>query len=155
MLNTTNACFGVIKWLTQELGRDPTIAEIASYMHMPESKIRDIVSLFEDVVSLDSPLDDEYSGTVIDNIADDTDDFQELITQDLSARIRSMLSALSARESLIITCRYGLSGKAPLTLDATGQLLGLTRERVRQIQLRAIEKLRDNERLADIHKLIS
>ncbi|MBN2353450.1 MAG: sigma-70 family RNA polymerase sigma factor [Spirochaetales bacterium] len=144
MLNMIKKCYYVAKHLAQEFGRDPSNEELASYMNLPITKIKDIVKLSQETTSLDTTVDDENVTRLSDLIPDDNSKmpFESVFNITLQNTIGRVLRQLSDREMKIIQLRFGLAGEGPFTLEETGKMLGITRERVRQIQEKAITKLR-------------
>lgn len=144
MLNTIKKCYLMAKFLAQELGRDPSSEEIAKKLHLPIGKLREIMKLSQETTSLDTPVADDSSTRLEDLIRDEESEKSiDLVFEvALQETIGSVLRKLSQREMRIITLRFGLDGEGPHTLEQTGKLLGITRERVRQIQEKAVIKLR-------------
>jgi RNA polymerase primary sigma factor len=144
LLNTIRKCFSIARQLTQELGREPTNAEIADYLRMPKGRVEELISLSWDPTSLDSPIAGENPTHLSDLIRDDASSkpFDGAFALALQDTIAMVLDRLSEREMRIIKLRFGLDGEGPFTLEETGRILGITRERVRQIQERAIVKLK-------------
>ncbi len=149
MLNTISKCFFVAKQLTQDLGRDPSPEELSEYLQLPASRIREIMSISQETTSLDTTVDDDNNTRLSDLISDDSliEPFELVFTATLQETMDDVLSQLTEREMKIIKLRFGLTDKGPLTLEETGKLLGITRERVRQIQGKAINKLRGQQEL--------
>ena len=147
MLNTISKCFFIAKQLTQDYGRDPTPEEISEYLEIPPARIREIMSLSQETTSLDTTVDDDNNTRLSDLISDETliEPFELVFTATLQETMDVVLSQLTEREMKIIKLRFGLTDKGPLTLEETGKLLGITRERVRQIQGKAISKLKGHE----------
>ena len=147
MLNTISKCFFVAKQLTQDLGRDPSPEELSEYLQIPPDRIREIMSLSQETTSLDTTVDDDNNTRLSDLISDESliEPFELVFTATLQDTMEDVLSQLTDREMKIIKLRFGLTDKGPLTLEETGKLLGITRERVRQIQGKAISKLRGQE----------
>jgi RNA polymerase primary sigma factor len=145
MLNTIKKCYFVAKQLTQDLGRDPSDEELSEYMGLPVSKIKEIMKLSQETTSLDTTVDDDNVTRLSDLIKDESmeEPFELVFSMTLQETLGQVLSNLSEREVKIIQLRFGLTGEGPLTLEETGKLLGITRERVRQIQEKAIFKLRN------------
>jgi RNA polymerase primary sigma factor len=141
------------KQLTQDLGRDPSDEELSEYLGMPVSKIKEIVKLSQETTSLDTIVDDGNLTRLADLIKDDTieEPFEMVFSMTLQETMGDILSHLSEREMKIIQLRFGLTGEVPLTLEETGKLLGITRERVRQIQEKATFKLRGLRELNELH----
>jgi RNA polymerase primary sigma factor len=155
MLNTIKKCYFVAKHLTQELGRDPNSEELSEYMNIPSCKVKDIMKLSQETASLDSTVDDDNMTSLADLIRDDvsSEPFEEVFQLTLQSTIEKVLLQLSEREKKIIQLRFGLDGEGPFTLEQTGKMLGITRERVRQIQEKAISKLRGITRIQDYHEV--
>lgn len=147
MLNTISKCFFVAKQLTQDLGRDPSPEELSEYLQIPPDRIREIMSLSQETTSLDTTVDDDNNTRLSDLISDESliEPFELVFTATLQDTMDDVLSQLTDREMKIIKLRFGLTDRGPLTLEETGKLLGITRERVRQIQGKAISKLRGQE----------
>jgi RNA polymerase primary sigma factor len=144
MLNTIKKCYYVAKQLTQDLGRDPNEQELSDYLGVPVSKVKEIVKLSQETTSLDTIVDDGNMTRLAELIKDDVraEPFEMVFSMTLQETMSDILSQLSEREMKIIQLRYGLTGENPLTLEETGKYLGITRERVRQIQEKAVWKLR-------------
>jgi len=144
MLNTIKKCYYVAKQLTQDLGRDPNEDELSEYLGVPVSKVKEIVKLSQETTSLDTIVDDGNMTRLAELIKDDAraEPFEMVFSMTLQETMSDILSQLSEREMKIIQLRYGLTGENPLTLEETGKFLGITRERVRQIQEKAVWKLR-------------
>jgi RNA polymerase primary sigma factor len=151
MLNTIKKCYFVAKQLTQELGRDPSAEELAEYLNISAMKVKDIRKLSQETTSLDTTVDDDNVTHLSDLIKDETmeEPFEVVFTKTLQDTLGNVLSNLSEREQRIIQLRFGLAGEGPLTLEETGKILGITRERVRQIQEKAIVKLRALKKLTE------
>jgi len=151
MLNTIKKCYFVAKHLTQELGRDPNSEELAAYMEIPEGKIKEIVKLSQETASLDTTVDDDNVTRLSDLIRDESmeEPFELVFHMTLQDTLDGVLKQLSDREMKIIQLRFGLNGEGPYTLEETGKFLGITRERVRQIQEKAITKLRGIKMIRD------
>jgi RNA polymerase primary sigma factor len=155
MLNTIKKCYFVAKHLTQELGRDPNSEELSEYMNIPPCKVKDIMKISQETASLDSTVDDDNMTSLADLIRDEvsSEPFEEVFQMTLQSTIEKVLLQLSEREKKIIQLRFGLDGEGPFTLEQTGKLLGITRERVRQIQEKAMSKLRSITRIQDYHEV--
>jgi len=153
MLNTIKKCYFVAKQLTQDFGRDPTEEELAEYLGFTVAKVKEIMKLSQETTSLDTTVDDDNVTRLSDLIKDESleEPFELVFSMTLQETLGDVLSQLSEREMKIIQLRFGLTGEGPLTLEETGKLLGITRERVRQIQEKAIIKLRSLKELTDYH----
>ena len=156
MLNTIKKCYFVAKYLTQEYGRDPTAEELADYMNLPTSKVKEIMKLSQETASLDITVDDDNVTRLSDLIKDENsqEPFESVFNMALQETLEEVLKQLSEREMRIIQYRYGLAGEGPFTLEETGKMLGITRERVRQIQEKAICKLRKFKIIKDLQEYI-
>ena len=151
MLNTIKKCYFVAKQLTQDLGRDPLPEELADYLGMEPGRVKEIMKLSQETTSLDTTVDEDNITHLSDLIKDENhrEPFEAVFTMTLQDTMGSVLKHLSEREMKIIQLRYGLTGEGPLTLEETGKLLGITRERVRQIQEKALLKLKALNQLCD------
>lgn len=144
LLNTIKKCFSIARQLTQELGREPSNAEIADYLRMSKQRVEELISLSWEPTSLDTVVAGETMTRLADLIQDDASakPFEGAFAIALQDTLAMVLDKLSEREMRIIKLRFGLDGEGPFTLEETGKILGITRERVRQIQERAIVKLK-------------
>jgi len=152
MLNTIKKCYFVARQLTHDLGRDPSNEELSEYMKLPVAKVKEIVKLAQETTSLDTFVDDGNLTCLGDLIKDDSlaEPFETVFSVAIQETMQDTLSNLSEREMKIIQLRFGLTGEGPLTLEETGKILGITRERVRQIQEKASFKLKH---FRELHEL--
>ena len=129
--------------LTQDLGRAPTTEEIAKAMGQPLDEIEHLERVSERPVSLDSPVGPDTSSTLQDTVKD-ADPLPGALAATLQARedLAGLLEDLPDQERTVVSLRFGLSGEPPLTLEAIGKRLGVTRERVRQVEGAALQRLR-------------
>ncbi len=132
------------KQLTQQLDHAATPEEIAELIDKPVSEIREILSLAPDTTSIDAPIMEDGQKTVVDTIADEHNiDPRDLTEQaDFQVHMTGWLDRLNERERQVIVRRFGLEGYERGTLEEVGVAVGLTRERVRQLQIEALKKLR-------------
>lgn len=144
MVETINKLIRTQRRLVQELGREPLPAEIAQEMGIEIEKVNYILKIKEDTVSIESPVGEEEDSRLADFIED-----KESVTpaeaathQLLKEDITQVLQILTPREQRILRMRLGLDGGRPHTLEETGQEFGVTRERIRQIESKALQKLR-------------
>ncbi len=149
MLNTINKCFMIAKMLTQEYGREASAEEISKYIGEPVNKVEEYMRLAQDTSSLDTTVDDASPTQLGELLTDENSEMpiETLFSAMLSETIDNVLDDFTDREMSIIKMRFGLDGKAPMTLTETGRRLGITRERVRQIQRKMLEKLKEREEL--------
>ncbi|OAQ20840.1 sigma-70 family RNA polymerase sigma factor [Thermosulfurimonas dismutans] len=129
--------------LVKELGREPTPAELSERTGLPREKILAIFEASREPVSLELPIGDEDStlGDFIEN-KDSPSPYEEVKDRDLSEKIRSLLSTLSPREEKIIRLRFGIGEEGEYTLEEIGKRFGVSRERIRQIEKKALARLR-------------
>jgi len=132
--------------LTQELERPPTVEEVSTAMERPAKAIDKMLGLSERVTSLDVPVSQENASPIMDIIPDSVypDPISMLQEGDVSTLVNSWLDELDTKEREVIVRRFGLHHYEPATLEKVGEELGVTRERVRQIQMQALSQLRKN-----------
>jgi RNA polymerase primary sigma factor len=132
--------------LAERLDRDPTDDELAAEMNLPISRVAHLKSVSKKPASLDSPIGENETSTLGEVVADDNaiNPFEQLQRKSLIGDVNIVLSKLEPREADIIRLRFGLEGRDPLTLEEVGAKIGVTRERVRQIQEQALRQLRKN-----------
>lgn len=130
--------------LTIELDRQPTIAEIAARVEIPENKVKALRSMNRDTVSIDQKVNEDDEATIGDLIADDAEAPEVAIMQtEVTQKIEGVLGSLEAREVSVLRRRYGLETGHPQTLEEVGDYYGLSKERIRQIEAKALKKLRN------------
>ena len=146
MVETINKLTHTQRRLLQELGREPTIDELASEMDMDIKKIRHILKISQDIISLEAPVGAEEDSKLGDFIEDDEAISPSEATnrQIIKENIRYMLQYLTPREQKIIRMRFGLDDGIGHTLEEVGREFGVTRERIRQIEAKILQKLRDH-----------
>lgn len=151
MVETISKYKQVVRRLSQDLGRDPLVEEIATEMNLEVEKIHIIEQINQETVSLEQPIgDDDEKSTRGEFIPDDKilRPDQDASRRILSDQIREVLETLSPKERKILELRYGLMDGVQHTLEEVGQEFGVTRERIRQIEAKVHEKLRNNEKIA-------
>jgi RNA polymerase primary sigma factor len=148
MIETINKLIRVQRQLVQDLGREPTPEEIAQEMGLDVEKVEHIIKISQDTVSLEAPVGEEEDSRLGDFIEDDKNVSPEesTVRQLLKDRIKEFLNELSPREQKILRMRFGLETGRTHTLEEVGQEFGVTRERIRQIEAKALQKLRKLER---------
>jgi len=148
MVESINKVHRHQRLLIQELEREPTIEELAKKTELSEQRVRDILRISQDPLSLDSPVGDEDDS----HLADFIEDQHAIMPADvatansLSEQIMSALDELSDREKEVVRLRFGLNGDRPQTLEEVGRQFGVTRERIRQIESKTLAKLRHPQR---------
>ena len=148
MVETINKLTRTTRFLVQELGRDPTPTEIAKEMGISEDKVREIQKIAQDPVSLDTPIGEEEDSHLGDFLEDThaSSPQDQATTTMLKEELMSVLETLTPREQAVIRLRYGIDGSHPRTLEEVGKRFGVTRERIRQIEAKALRKLRNPAR---------
>ena len=152
MVEQINKLMRVQRQLLQDMGREPTPEEIAAEMDTTEAKVREILKISQDPVSLETPIGEEHDSQLGDFIEDEDATMPLEAVSEIMQReeLDSVLSTLTHRERKIIELRFGLNAGYPRTLEEVGQEFSLTRERIRQIEVKTLAKLtsyRDTERL--------
>lgn len=148
MVETINKLTRVTRTLIQKLGRDPTTSEIASAMNLPEERIMEIQRIAMDPISLETTIGDEEDSKISDFIEDDSAQSPlEAASQSLlREQLLSVIETLTPREQKVIRMRYGLDNSHARTLEEVGKEFNVTRERIRQIEAKALRKLRHPNR---------
>ena len=148
MVDTINKVKRLSRNLLQELGRDPTLEEIAEKMELPLDKIKEIIKTAQEPISLESPIGKEGDRHLGDLIEDKESPAPPKLASNtlLKEQMNSVLTTLTQREKSILELRFGITGGYPHTLEEVGREFGLTRERIRQIQEKAIRRLRHPNR---------
>jgi RNA polymerase primary sigma factor len=157
MVETINKLLRTQRRLTQELNREPTNEEIANEMEIDVDKVEHIMKIKQDISSLDASIrDDEEDSVLADFIEDeDTVSPEESATgQLLKEQVKDMLGALTEREQKILKLRFGLEDGKSHTLEEVGQEFSVTRERIRQIEAKALAKLRKHRDAKKLHDYI-
>ena len=147
MFETINKMLRTQRRLTQDLGREPSNEEIAREMEMEVDKIDHIQKIRQEISSLDAPVRDEEEDSKLGDFIEDEDSAtpeEAATTQLLKEHVNEMLDILSPREQKILMMRFGLEDGRGRTLEEVGREFGVTRERIRQIEAKALAKLRKN-----------
>ncbi len=144
MIETINKLIRTSRYLVQELGRDPTPEEIAERMEYPVDKVKKVLKIAKEPISLETPIGDEEDSSLGDFIEDKkaVAPAEEVINTKLSEQLASVLADLTPREEQVLRKRFGISEKSDHTLEEVGKLFNVTRERIRQIEAKALRKLR-------------
>jgi RNA polymerase primary sigma factor len=146
--DTMNRLFSTQRTLAQELGREPTDVELARELDLDVERVREIQTLSLEPVSLEAPLRQEEDVSLGDFIPDEDAVLPVDAVSDtmLKEQLETVLHELTDREQEVIRLRFGMDGERPSTLEEVGQAFGVTRERVRQIELKTLAKLRHPSR---------
>ncbi|WP_432628399.1 RNA polymerase sigma factor RpoD [Brotaphodocola sp.] len=148
MVETINRLVRTSRQLVQELGREPTVEEIAARMEIPPERVREIRKISQDPVSLETPIGEEEDSHLGDFIQDDhvAVPAEEAAFTLLHEQLMEALSTLTEREQKVLRLRFGLDDGKPKTLEEVGGEFHVTRERIRQIEAKALRKLRHPSR---------
>ncbi len=148
MVETINKVIRVSRQLLQELGHDPTPEEVAAEMNMPVEKIRDILKIAQDPVSLETPIGEEEDSHLGDFIPDEdaSEPAEAASFTFLREQLEQVLSTLTPREEKVLRLRFGIEDGRTRTLEEVGKEFNVTRERIRQIEAKALRKLRHPSR---------
>ena len=148
MIETINKLIRTQRQLVQELGREPTSEEIAKRMDIPVSKVRKILKIAQEPISLETPIGEEEDSHLGDFIEDKAvvSPSEAVINLNLKEQTSSVLKTLTPREEKVIKMRFGLDDGSEHTLEEVGQSFAVTRERIRQIEAKALRKLRHPSR---------
>ncbi|MBT4119622.1 MAG: RNA polymerase sigma factor RpoD [Candidatus Peribacter sp.] len=154
MVETINKLTHTQRRLVQELGREPTVEELAVEMEMDIKKVRHIQKISQDIISLESPVGSEEDSKLGDFIEDEdaVNPFEATNRQLRKENVHSMLEFLTPRERKIIEMRFGLKDGIGHTLEEVGKEFGVTRERIRQIEAKVLQKMRDHPRSMTIRE---
>ena len=154
MIEQINKLIRVQRQLLQDMGREPTPEEIATEMGTTPQKVREILKISQEPVSLETPIGEEEDSQLGDFIEDEDATMPVEAVSEIMQKeeLNAVLSTLTHRERKVIELRFGLKGEHPRTLEEVGQKFGVTRERIRQIEAKTLAKLksyRDSQRLRD------
>ena len=148
MVETINKLIRIQRQMLQDLGREPTPEEIGAEMDMPTDKVREILKIAQEPVSLETPIgeeDDSHLGDFIED-HDATSPADHAAYELLKEQLESVLDTLTDREENVLRLRFGLDDGRTRTLEEVGKVFGVTRERIRQIEAKALRKLRHPSR---------
>jgi RNA polymerase primary sigma factor len=148
MIETINKLIRTTRYLVQELGREPTPEEIAERMNYPLEKVRKVLKIAKEPISLETPIGEEEDSHLGDFIEDKkvVSPGDAAVSTNLSEQIKKVLKTLTPREEKVLRMRFGIGEKADHTLEEVGKDFNVTRERIRQIEAKALRKLRHPSR---------
>ncbi len=157
MVETINRFYKTARKLMQDLGREPIIDEIAKAMDLEPSKIREIIKISQEPTSLETPVGDDNESRLGDFIQDAAapNPYDSASRELLKEHLESVLSTLSDREKRVLIMRFGLDGGRPKTLEEVGREFKVTRERIRQIEAKALRKLKHPSRSKKLKDYLS
>ena len=156
MIETINKLVRTSRYLVQELGREPTPEEIADKMEMPVEKVRKILKIAKEPISLETPIGEDEDSHLGDFIEDKgvVSPSDAVISMNLSDQTRKVLATLTPREERVLRLRFGIGEKSDHTLEEVGQDFEVTRERIRQIEAKALRKLRHPSRAKRLRSFV-
>jgi RNA polymerase primary sigma factor len=156
MIETINKLIRTSRYLVQEIGREPTPEEIAEKMEFPLEKVRKVLKIAKEPLSLETPIGDEEDSHLGDFIEDKkiSTPIEAVANLNLADQTRKMLSTLTPREEKVLRKRFGIGEKTDHTLEEVGRDFEVTRERIRQIEAKALRKLRHPSRSTRLKSFI-
>jgi RNA polymerase primary sigma factor len=156
MIETINKLIRTSRYLVQEFGREPTPEEIAEKMELPLDKVRKVLKIAKEPISLETPIGEEEDSHLGDFIEDKSvvSPAEAVINMNLSEQTRKVLKTLTPREEKVLRMRFGIGEKSDHTLEEVGQDFEVTRERIRQIEAKALRKLRHPSRSKQLKSFI-
>ncbi|HLB59183.1 MAG TPA: RNA polymerase sigma factor RpoD [Bdellovibrionota bacterium] len=156
MIETINKLIRTSRYLVQEMGREPTPEEIAEKMDMPIDKVRKVLKIAKEPISLETPIGEEEDSHLGDFIEDKNavSPGEAVVNMNLSDQTRKVLQTLTPREEKVLRMRFGIGEKSDHTLEEVGQDFDVTRERIRQIEAKALRKLRHPSRSKKLKSFI-
>ncbi|HZB08658.1 MAG TPA: sigma-70 family RNA polymerase sigma factor, partial [Rubrobacter sp.] len=156
MVEKINKYYRVQRGLGAQLNRDPTDEEVASIMEVDAEEIVRIRRVSRRSISLETPVGEDHSSELGDFIADEESESPHDLAKSslLKARMREALGSLPERERMVLEYRFGLTGGQPKTLEEVGERFDVTRERIRQIQLTALAKIKSSPHAAGLRDLL-
>lgn len=156
MIETINKLNRVARQMLQEMGREPTPEELGKRMAMPEDKIRKVLKIAKEPISMETPIGDDEDSHLGDFIEDTviSSPAESATTAGLREATRRILSTLTAREAKVLRMRFGIDMNTDHTLEEVGKQFDVTRERIRQIEAKALRKLRQPSRADDLRSFL-
>jgi RNA polymerase primary sigma factor len=156
MIETINKLIRTSRQLVQEIGREPSPEEIAERMQLPLDKVRKVLKIAKEPISLETPIGEEEDSHLGDFIEDKgvVSPLEAVIKANLSEQTARVLSTLTPREEKVLRMRFGIGEKSDHTLEEVGQDFEVTRERIRQIEAKALRKLRHPSRAKKLKSFV-
>src|SRR5690242_17225796 len=156
MIETINKLIRTSRYLVQELGREPTPEEIAEKMELPLDKVRKVLKIAKEPISLETPIGEEEDSHLGDFIEDKSlvSPSDAVINMNLAEQTRKVLATLTPREEKVLRMRFGIGEATDHTLEEVGQDFEVTRERIRQIEAKALRKLRHPSRSKKLRRFV-
>jgi RNA polymerase primary sigma factor len=157
MIETINKLNRVSRQILQELGREATPEELAEKMEMPEDKVRRVLKISKEPISMETPIGDDDDSHLGDFIEDKNirSPVQSATSEGLTETTQNILEGLTARESKVLRMRFGINMNTDHTLEEVGKQFDVTRERIRQIEAKALRKLRHPSRSEILRSFMS
>jgi len=148
MVETLNKINKIKRSFVQEHGREPTHAELAKTLNLDEKKVKNIIKISKEPISLETPVGDSEDATLKDFIEQDNESSPSdtVTSTDLKERVREVLKTLTPREEKVLKMRFGIDVASEHTLEEVGKDFSVTRERIRQIEVKALRKLKHPSR---------
>ncbi len=156
MIETINKLNRISRQMLQEMGREPTPEELAKKMEMPEDKIRKVMKIAKEPISMETPIGDDEDSHLGDFIEDTNVDspVDSATSTGLSETVRDVLAGLTPREAKVLRMRFGIDMNTDHTLEEVGKQFDVTRERIRQIEAKALRKLRHPSRSEQLRSFL-
>ena len=156
MIETINKLNRISRQMLQQFGREPTPEELAKEMDMPEDKIRKVLKIAKEPISMETPIGDDEDSHLGDFIEDSNAEspLENATTTGLSETVRTVLSGLTPREAKVLRMRFGIDMNTDHTLEEVGKQFDVTRERIRQIEAKALRKLRHPSRSEQLRSFL-
>ncbi|MDP3295772.1 MAG: RNA polymerase sigma factor RpoD, partial [Nevskia sp.] len=148
MIETNNKLNRISRTMLQEMGREPTPEELAIKMEMPEDKVRKVLKIAKEPISMETPIGDDEDSHLGDFIEDTAavSPLESATSQSLAEATHQILASLTPREAKVLRMRFGIDMNTDHTLEEVGKQFDVTRERIRQIEAKALRKLRHPSR---------
>jgi len=156
MIETINKIVRTSRQMLNEIGREPTPEEVAEKMDLPLDKVRKVLKIAKEPISLETPIGEEEDSHLGDFIEDKSavNPAEAVINMNLSDQTRKVLKTLTPREEKVLRMRFGIGEKSDHTLEEVGQDFEVTRERIRQIEAKALRKLRHPSRSKNLKTFV-